>query len=290
MAKKTYLGINGVAEEIPKGYIGIDGVARKIKKVYIGDENGKAKECWSSLEIVSWATGTDEQIAAMVAASDAGVIDLYDYWSVGDERKVRLSAITSSNWSYGEETHSAQTVTFVLMNKGGKTLASGGTCKFVVGLKNCLSVKGWINFADVSSGGFPQMSRRGWYDTDFRNAIPATLRGIFKQHINYCNVGDSSVKPGTIGSTVDYFAPPAVVEVLGNNGNYSMDGEGTQFEWYKTTANQLKKLGDSGSKANYWTRSKQTYNNTNMCLINTNGVCTTTRPSSFLGLTMFGCI
>ena len=69
-----------------------------------------------------------------------------------------------------------------------------------------------------------------------------------------------------------------------------MDGEGTQFEWYKTTANQLKKLGDSGSKANYWTRSKQTYNNTNMCLINTNGVCTTTRPSSFLGLTMFGCI
>lgn len=48
-----------------------------------------------SLEIVSWADGTDEQIAAMVAAADAGEIVLSDYWSEGDTRTVQLSAMAA---------------------------------------------------------------------------------------------------------------------------------------------------------------------------------------------------
>lgn len=45
---KAYIGVDGVARKIKKSYIGVDGIARKIKKVYIGDENGVAKEYYSS--------------------------------------------------------------------------------------------------------------------------------------------------------------------------------------------------------------------------------------------------
>ena len=57
MAKKAYIGVNGVARKIKKGYIGVDGKARKIKKAYIGDENGIARLFFSSgLKMVSGTT------------------------------------------------------------------------------------------------------------------------------------------------------------------------------------------------------------------------------------------
>lgn len=43
MAKKAYIGVDGVAREAKSIYLGIDNVARKIKKAYIGDENGLAR-------------------------------------------------------------------------------------------------------------------------------------------------------------------------------------------------------------------------------------------------------
>ena len=47
MAKRAYIGVDGVARKIKKGYIGVDGVARKIKKAYIG-VGGVARLCWST--------------------------------------------------------------------------------------------------------------------------------------------------------------------------------------------------------------------------------------------------
>ena len=43
MAKKAYIGVDGVARETKSIYLGIDNVARKIKKTYIGDENSLAR-------------------------------------------------------------------------------------------------------------------------------------------------------------------------------------------------------------------------------------------------------
>ena len=57
--------------------------------------------------IVPWSTGTDEQIAAMVAAAEAGEINLSDYWSAGDTRTVQLSAMLAHGVS---DSHAAQGV------------------------------------------------------------------------------------------------------------------------------------------------------------------------------------
>lgn len=43
MAKKTYIGINGVAKNVTKLYVGVNDQAKKVLKGYVGDSNGQAR-------------------------------------------------------------------------------------------------------------------------------------------------------------------------------------------------------------------------------------------------------
>lgn len=217
------------------------------------------------IDIVSWSTGTDAQIIAMVEAADEGIINLADYWAVGDERQVTLSAMSATGVG---ESHAQQTVTFVLMNAGGKTLAnatpSGRTeCSFVVGMKNGLAEKGYMKSTSGNSGGWEACARRTWCNDVFRKAIPSTLRDIFKQHLNITASGTGST---TVIST-DYFALPAEMEVFGSVtfANSTAEVSLTQFEYYKTSANRIKKTGDSGSAYDWWERSPHSGNSRYFC-------------------------
>ena len=91
------------------------------------DENGEMGLYKPPYEIVSQATGTDEQIVAMVQAADNGLIDLTEYQAIGDERDVELSAITSYP-SGLDDTHSAQTITMVLVASDTKTADNTNPC------------------------------------------------------------------------------------------------------------------------------------------------------------------
>lgn len=57
MAKKAYIGVEGVARKIKKGYVGVEGLARKIKKAYIG-VGGVARPCWSGGTLTYYGTIT----------------------------------------------------------------------------------------------------------------------------------------------------------------------------------------------------------------------------------------
>ena len=197
------------------------------------------------LKIVTWADGTDAEIVAMVNAADNGEINLADYWHVGDERQVTLSAMEATGV---KETHAEQTVTFVLMNSGGKTLANAtpsgrSECSFIVGMKNGLAEKGAMNSANTAAGGWDTCPRRTWCNEVFRNAIPESLREIFKQHFNTTGNTTGST---TVTST-DYFALPAEKEVFGRNrkANSTAESSLTQFEYYATEANILKRRGNT---------------------------------------------
>lgn len=58
MAKKCYVGVDGVACKVKKGYVGVDGVARKIKRAYIGI-GGVARPCWSGGELAYYGAITE---------------------------------------------------------------------------------------------------------------------------------------------------------------------------------------------------------------------------------------
>lgn len=246
----------------------------------------------ANVDIVSWAYGTDDQIVAMVNAADNGLINLSDFWSVGDERKVTLSAMSATGVG---ESHAKQTVTFVLMNAGGKTLAratpSGRTkCSFIVGLKNALAEEGYMNSSDTVTGGWNGCARRTWCNNVFRNAIPSTLRGIFKQHLNKTANGNSS----TISTSTDYFALPAEKEVFGSNihANSTAEASLRQFKYYKNDTNLPKKPGDDNvfSLLSWWERSPSTVGSNSFCYVMQGSSSSSSSASKANLLAPFGCI
>ena len=239
--------------------------------------------------IVSWADGTDEEIVTMVQAADKGLIKLSDYWAVGQERKVTLSAMSATGVG---ESHAEQEVTFVLMNVGGKELASpvesGRTeCSFVVGLKNCLNEKGNMDLSSSDIDGWKGTTRRTWCNNVFKSSIPETLLPIFKEFKNLSGTGIEQTNG--VNETTDYFALPSEIEVLGKVV-YSLPGEGTQFQWYKTVANRKKKIGDNGSINIWWLRSVFELSNLQFCSIIATGASDWENASSELYISPFGCI
>lgn len=261
-------------------------------------ENGVTKTASTtvtvSVKIVTWAAGTDAEIADMVAAADAGQIDLKDYWAAGQERKVQLSAMAATGVG---ETHAAQSATLVLMDSActGFALAaatSGGKIKpdFIVGLKNSLSETGYMNSTETNANGWSGCARRTWCNNVFRPSIPSSLRGIFKQFKwKQGKGGDGS---SGLLETTDYFGLAPEKAILGRNP-YSFTDEAAlyaQWDWYKTSANRIKKLGDTNSGSAWWECSPYLGYPKRFGSINKDGGSNNNIASSACGITPFGCI
>lgn len=212
-------------------------------------------------KIVTWADGTDEEIAAMLAAHYEKIIDVSDYWSVGDERVVPLSAISADGTYYMD--CEAQNVTFVLSQVGGKTLSSGNKeCAFQVDQKGLLGDQSQtlfmikINSSGATTQAWKDCEARTWCNEKYYNALPSTFKSIIKEHINDVSLDYSD----TMTTTNDKVAFRAAVEILGKdfpdaNIYYSLS-EGDLIDYYKTSSNQLKANPYDANSYNYWTRSQ----------------------------------
>ena len=243
---------------------------------------------------ITWENGTDEQIAVMVAAADAGLINLKDYWNVGDERTVQLSAMAATGVG---ETHAAQSATLVLMDSTctGFTLAtatSGGKTNpdFIVGLKNSLLEKGYMNSSGTNANGWSGCARRAWCNNIFRPAIPEPLRGIFKQF--KWKQGKGGGTSSRILETTDYFGLAPEKAIFGR-AIYSQIDEAAlyaQWDWYKTSTNRIKKLGDNSSADYWWECSPGSGNSIIFCGVSSSGNESGDYANDASGLAPFGCI
>lgn len=247
-----------------------------------------------SAKIVTWAAGTDAEIADMVAAADAGQIDLKDYWAAGQERTVNLSAMAATGVN---ETHAAQSATLVLMDSvcTGFTLAavtSGGKTKpdFIVGLKNSLIEKGKMNSSNTNANGWSGCARRTWCNNVFRPAIPSSLRGIFKQF--KWKQGKGGGSSSGLLETTDYFGLPPEKAIFGSDSYAFTDEDAlyAQWDWYKTSTNRIKKTGDNGSADNWWECSANSGYSIGFCYANSSGNASYYYASYAYGLAPFGCI
>lgn len=216
--------------------------------------------------VPTWADGTDAEIADALTRHYNGEIDLTDYWSVGDERVVHLSAIEATS---DYDAQPAQDITLVLVNVGSRTLTTpinGHTeCAFVVGQKDCLSVAG--RFADKNNARYGWMTPsnissaiRTWLNSNYINALPATLSGIFKSHvIFYCATYNTS----TVLTDNSIVGLPATREILGTSADNLRDKAYSMYKqltYYKDSSNRIKKV--SGNANTYWTNSKYYYSST----------------------------
>ena len=113
MAVKIYDSSVGAFKDAPTPQIYDAGAqAYKDSTGFVYDEsNGAWDERWVAVKIVPFATGTDEEIAAMVKAHYNDKINIADYWTVGDTRTVHLFAMEATGVG---ESHRAQTVQFAI--------------------------------------------------------------------------------------------------------------------------------------------------------------------------------
>ncbi len=252
----------------------------------IGKNNSQKPE--DKYSIVPWSSGTDKEIVAMVAAADAGKIDLTDYWSVGDTRSISLSAMDAT---YVGESQPAQTVDFVLMDTTCAGFIIAETSKkpsFIVGMKNLLSNYGYINSIAKNANGWFGCERRNWCNNIFYYAIPLTLRPIFKRFT--WKTGKGGGGSSGLLSCNDCFALPPEKAVFGLQ-KYSQTDESelyNQWEYYQTSSNRVK-YNDTIAYA-WWGCSPVSGSASSLCVSNRIGFYDYVNTNCVLGISPFGCI
>lgn len=241
----------------------------------------------SLLNIVTFANGTDEEIAKMIQAHYNNKINIADYWAVGDTRSVALSAMSATGVG---ESHRAQTVQFVIGDFEHDDLATpiNGHSKAAVTLlqKDCLmdasnasnpvngssnSENGYMNSSNTNIGGWKNCARRTWCNNVFFAALPSAWQSMVKTVNKKSGTGGGSSSGTEV--TADKIFLAAEIEVFGSTP-FSVAGEGTQYQYYKNaTANRYKmpKWNPTSVSTSHWERSPYSGDPNIFCLVNQNG-------------------
>ena len=237
----------------------------------------------NGVQIVSWANGTDAQISAMVEAANQGKINLTNYWSVGDERKITLPAMDSIQYTAyigttTMESHEAQDATLVLVDSNNTNYtyvdvpSSGRTYPFfIVQLKNGLKELGvMVGGSNNATGSWGGCHRRKWCNDLFRNSIPDGIRNIFHKVVTKTA---ETYNGTTIMKCNDYFFLPTEREILTANSysNATEYNSMSQWSYYSTASNRIKYVGEDGAAGNWWLRSPYKSGTGYYCAINTAG-------------------
>lgn len=232
-----------------------------------------------NVKIVSFANGTDEEIAAMLNAYYANRITWADMgWAVGDTRKIHLNAYTAPSPN-SSITIPAQDVTIVIVDHDHTPLASpigehSNAC-ITVQFKEALgstAYNGQDGSIYVSGDADKDFSPITWGTSYMRAFMNSTLLDAFSYTAD--RGSDTSfkklIKPSshyrhtnhngtTSEEVIDTLFLPSYPEIYGTAAyNYYVATnpvEGTQFSYYMTAANRFKYANNNGipgSSTLYW--------------------------------------
>ena len=230
----------------------------------------------------SWSGATDENLATAIANLHAGTTTISELgWSVGDERTMSLSAIAAGSYNVA---HAAQDVTLVIMD----TNAYNGTGNLVWGLKDCLLETETMETSATNANGWHNSRGRKCCDAIW-SMFPSWFRSSCLQFsVKSASQGGSD--SASITSQSGYLALFAEKEIFGSKTN-SVSTEAnalTQIEYYKTSANRIKKV--NGSANSWWERSPCYNFATAFCSVGANGTADTANAAHSFGFAPFGVI
>ena len=243
-----------------------------------------------NLTIVSFASGTDAEIKAMLDAYYANELSWNDMgWAVGNTRKIHINAMQAPNPN-SSNTWAAQDITVVIVAHDHTDLATAvnGHTKACITVQ-CREVLN-NNTAAYNEAGHIYVNGDSAYDTTFtkwsslymrtylnNTVLGAIPSGDFKsairasKHNRLTTNGNNPMTAATTNgsktvrtteSVTDTLFLPSYTEIFGNvKYNYYLGGatpnseEGTQFEYYQTASNRIKYGNNNGaanSTAQYW--------------------------------------
>ena len=246
------------------------------------------------LKIVPWATGTDEEITAICNALDVGTITIADTgWQVGDERVVHLTAQAGS-------TINDQDVIMTLLHEGqpnGISRVDGLPIHFMTGLKEPgrFAARMYASSSYDVPNWWGETEARMFCNGDYKNSLPSTFVGIFKQMIvqskyTFVDYHGSSGRWNEMRPTQDYFAIPAIYELIGETIYDSTPENGVLERWdYYQDISRIWKNAFCGTRTSYFdggtvTKGKAA-NHYGTWLLDTEVL----DPPNYIQLTPFGC-
>ena len=205
------------------------------------------------VEIVPFATGTDEQIAAMIDAAHNGELDLQQdgEWSIGDVRTIHIN---SFNGTTGVE-RAAQDIDIVITSFD-EYMDCGNLMQF--DFKDALAIEEKLNTEsyDPARGGYGAMPFKTTVVPGIVNALPEWLKERLIEFSVFADSGEYTPSLTTV--TGNKLALRSQVEVT-NSSDSTKEGQGTFLPYYNTANNKKKKQGHSSSSyANWWFRSTET--------------------------------
>lgn len=256
--------------------------------------------------LVSWTTGTNDEITAMVNAYYNGILSLDEIksvWHLGDTRSVDLSAMEATGVG---ESHRTQTVEFEILDFDHDTLTTpvGSITKalITVDMKNCLrdatvsdidgqnnTENGYINSTDTNVGGWTSCARRTWCNNVFYNALPSYFKGLVKPVDKLTSAGNKS---STINTDSDYCFLLSEIEIFGSISQ-SNAGEGSQYAWFANATTNRYKLPKWNSDAvsdRWWERSPNGAFSNFFCMVNYDGNASGEKASNARGIAPACCI
>ena len=256
--------------------------------------------------LVSWTTGTNDEVTAMVNAYYNGILSLDEIksvWHLGDTRSVDLAAMEATGVG---ESHRAQTVEMEILDFDHDTLTTpvGSITKalITVDMKNCLrdanvtdttgssnTENGYMNPTNTNVGGWTSCKRRSWCNNIFYNALPTYFKDLVKPVNKLTSAGNQS---STINTDSDYCFLLSEIEIFGSI-SLSKAGEGSQYAWLASaTINKYKlpKWNSSASSDYWWERSPRNNFSSNFCGVYYTGDVGNDGASNTYGLAPACCI
>lgn len=231
------------------------------------------------LKIVSWGKGTINEISDMLDAHYNNMIDIADYWSIGDSRTINVNQIPSGTTN---ESQPIQNVNFVIIGINHDNLANAinGIKKAAItvqaesGLNNLGRMSS--SYSDISASLWSTSPRRSWCNNNFRSALPDGVSGLIKPVTKLTNRGCAN----TISNYENYRVQETTTESIFLLSDYEVfapsetycskaawlcgefNPDGTQYEYMKTLSNRIKTAKNSSV---YWVTRSATYDGNAHC-------------------------
>ena len=196
------------------------------------------------------AENTWAQIAQAVADKDP----ILDVWQIGDTK---------------DEVIAGETLTFAIMGKNMDDLADGsGKAGLTFGMTQLMASTRQMNSSNTNAGSFAGSAMYSWLSGTIYPNLPAELKDAIKAVNKKTSSGGGS---SAIRTDAMYLWLFSEIEVFGKT-TYSYAGEGTQYPYFATSAERIKRLSNGAGAASYWwERSPYSGNSGPFCAVNPSG-------------------
>lgn len=246
--------------------------------------NGKTVTEPKILKIVSFSTGTDEEIAAMLDAYYADEITWEEMgWSIGDTRTISLAQMSCPNPN-SSSSLSATNITVVIVDHDHTDLATPinghtkacitvqtreciGSCDSFDGINGTIYINGDSSY-DTTFTKWSNLYMRTYLNDKVWGAFPSTFKASIKPSTHYRH---TTYNGSTSEQVTDNLFLPSYPELFGT-ASFSYytptnPTEGTQLAYYQTTSNRIKYGNNNGSPnstvTSWWQGSPSSYYHSN---------------------------